>query len=199
MRVIEPALSESSLLELTSAGVTAGWSVFEDKWTLLGGTQAGLVLQNALKMLGLDSVDIAHLDADPSRGTGPLHATIGAGQELSLHGATEATSQAGIWRAALDAVTRQAMEVHSLMTRAAGAPSRMVVTGGWSQSCGLLQSKERVFGALTVSPAKEAGARGAAFFGGLAAGVYGSVTDFPSGEAPRPFTNTALQPKGALK
>ncbi|MFP3462572.1 FGGY family carbohydrate kinase [Arthrobacter globiformis] len=198
VRVIEPALSEPALLELTSAGITAGWSVFEDKWTLLGGTQAGLILQNALEMLGLHSTDIAHLDADPSRGTGPLHLTIDAGQGLSLHGATGSTRQADIWRAALDAVTRQAVEVHSLMTRAAGVPSRMVVTGGWSRSRGLLQSKEKMFGALTVSPAKESGARGAAFFGGLAAGIYGSAADFPSGTGARPSSNTALQPEGAL-
>ena len=198
VRVIEPALSEPALLELTSAGITAGWSVFADKWTLLGGTQAGLVLQNVLKMLGLHSTDIAHLDADPSHGASPLHVTIDAGQGLSFDGATGATSQADIWRAALDAVTRQSVEVHSVMTRAAGAPSRMVVTGGWSRSSGLLRSKEKVFGALTVSPAKESGARGAAFFGGLAAGVYGSVSDFPSGATPRPSFVTALQPEGAL-
>lgn len=198
VRVIEPGLSDPALLELTSAGITAGWSVFEDKWTLLGGTQAGLVLQNALNMLGLDSADITHLDADPSPGASPLHAMIDAGQGLLLHGATGPTSQADIWRAALDAVTRQAVEVHSLMTRAAGAPSRMVVTGGWSRSSGLLRSKEKMFGALTVSPAKESGARGAAFFGGLAAGIYRSSADFPSDTGPRPSSNTALQPQGAL-
>jgi sugar (pentulose or hexulose) kinase len=198
VRVIEPTLSEPALLELTSAGITAGWSVFEDKWTMLGGTQAGLVLQNTLKMLGLASTDIAHLDAEPSRGDSTLVATIDAEQGLSLHGATGAVSPAEIWQAALDAVTRQALEVHSLMNRAAGPPSRMVVTGGWTGSSGLLRSKERMFGALTVSPAKEAGARGAAFFGGLAAGVYGSAADFPSGADPRPFSNTALHPEGAL-
>jgi sugar (pentulose or hexulose) kinase len=198
VRVIEPALSEQALLELTSAGITAGWSVFEDKWTLLGGTQAGLVLQNALKMLGLDSTDIAQLDAEPSHGVGPIHATIDAGQRLSFHGAAGAASRADIWRAALDAVTRQAVEVHSVMTRAAGNASRLVVTGGWSQSRGLLQSKEKMLGTLTVSPAKEAGARGAAFFGGLAAGIYGDVADFPSGASARPSSRVALQPEGVL-
>jgi sugar (pentulose or hexulose) kinase len=74
----------------------------------------------------------------------------------------------------------------------------MVVTGGWSRSSGLLQTKEKVFGALTVSPAKESGARGAAFFGGLAAGIYGSAADFPSGAGPRPSSNTTLLPEGAL-
>lgn len=197
VRIIEPALPEQALLELTSAGITAGWSVFGDKWTLLGGTQAGLVLRNALTMLGLDSTDIARLDAEPSGGS-PLHATINAGQELSLHGATGSTSQADIWRAALDAVTLQALDVHSLMTRAAGTPSRMVVTGGWSRSTGLLQSKERVFGALTVSPTQEAGARGAAFFGGLAAGLYRSIADFPSGASRPESSENALQTEGAL-
>lgn len=198
VRVIEPALSEQALLELTSAGITAGWSVFEDKWTLLGGTQAGLALQNTLKMLGLDSTDIADLDAVPSRGGSLLSATIDAGQKLSFHGVTGATSQADIWRAALEAVTGQAAEVHSLMTRAAGKASRMVVTGGWSRSNGLLQSKEKAFGTLTVSPAKEAGARGAALFGGLAAGIYGSITDFSAGASASPSSKTALQPEGAL-
>ncbi|WP_052295468.1 FGGY-family carbohydrate kinase [Paenarthrobacter aurescens] len=198
VRVIEPALSETALLELTSAGVTAGWSVFEDKWTLLGGTQAGLVLRNVLTTLHLDSAAIADLDANPSQGDSPIQVTIDAGQGVSIQGATGATSKADIWRAALDAVTRQAAEVHSLMTRAVGSPSRMVVTGGWSRSSGLLQSKERVFGALTVSPVRESGARGAAFFGGLAAGIYGSAADFPSGAGQNPSTNTALQTEKAL-
>ncbi|MEV7634407.1 FGGY family carbohydrate kinase [Microbacterium sp. NPDC089318] len=194
VRIIEPALSEHALLELTSAGITAGWSVFDDKWTLLGGTQAGLVLRNALSMLGFDSTDIARLEAQPSGGS-PLHATIDARQELTLQGASGATNPGDIWRAALDAVTRQAASVHSLMTRAAGVPSRMVVTGGWSRSTALLQSKEKVFGALTVSPAQEAGARGAALFGGLAAGLYESVADFPSGPSPRLISGRALEPE----
>ncbi|MFJ4027491.1 L-fuculokinase [Paenarthrobacter sp. NPDC089989] len=195
VRIIEPALSEQTLLELTSSGITAGWSVFDGKWTLLGGTQAGLVLRNALIMLGLESTDIASLEAGPSGGS-PLHATINARQELTLHGATGATSPADIWRAALDAITGQAVDIHSLMTRAAGRPSRMVVTGGWSRSTALLQSKEKVFGALTVSPAQEAGARGAALFGGLAAGLYGSIADFPSSPSLLRTSESAFQPEG---
>jgi sugar (pentulose or hexulose) kinase len=198
VRVIEPALSGAALLELTSAGITAGWSVFEDKWTLLGGTQAGLVLRNVLTMLDLDSAAIADLDSSPAHGDGLLHVTIDAGQGVLIHGATGTTSKADIWRAALDAVTRQSAEVHSLMTRAVGSPSRMVVTGGWSRSSGLLHTKERVFGALTVSPAMESGARGAAFFGGLAAGIYESAADFPAGSSQKPSPNIALQTEKAV-
>ncbi|MDI2035142.1 FGGY-family carbohydrate kinase [Paenarthrobacter nitroguajacolicus] len=199
VRIIDPAVSESAMLELTSAGITAGWSVIDQKWTLLGGTQAGLVLRNALNMLGLDTADIARLDAEASHSASPLYATIHAGQELLLHGSTNSNNQADIWRAALGAVTQQALDVHSRMTRAAGTPSRMVVTGGWSLSRGLLENKEKVFGPLTVSPAKEAGARGAALFGGLAAGIYRSVEEFPSGTSQHAPSHTAHQKEGAVQ
>jgi glycerol kinase len=44
----------------------------------------------------------------------------------------------------------------------------------------VVESKERAFGTLQVSQVEEAGARGAALFGGMAAGLFKDIHDFPS-------------------
>lgn len=185
VRIIDARLEATTLLELTRAGITAGWSVFENKWTLLGGTQGGLTLQSILSLLGSSSGDVARLDAAKDR-TKPNEIQVQTDDKGSttVKGITPSADPAHVWQAALEEVTRQAKGIDDAMIRAAGGRSRLVVTGGWSRSTGLLRTKERAFGLLDLSPVSEAGARGAAFFGGLAAGIYSSVYDFPGYASP---------------
>lgn len=180
VRIIDPRLDAATLVELTRAGITAGWSVFENKWTLLGGTQGGLTLQSILSLLGSGSGDVARLDAARGR-VNPNEIQVETDDKGSttIKGITPSAEPADVWQAALEEVTREAKEIDDAMVRAAGGHSRFVVTGGWSRSAGLLRTKERVFGPLDLTPVSEAGARGAALFGGLAAGIYSSVYDFP--------------------
>jgi len=76
---------------------------------------------------------------------------------------------AHVWRAALEAVTDQAAEIHDAMSRVSGPHRTLVVTGGWSRSAGVIEIKRRRFGELVRADVAEAGARGAALLAAKAA------------------------------
>jgi sugar (pentulose or hexulose) kinase len=144
VRTIAPGLAPSVVAELAERGITTGWHALADHWCLLGATQGGLELQRTLARLGKGRVDIPALDA--------------GGDE-----------PAQLWRAALEAVTEEAAQIHDAMSALSGAHRRLVVTGGWSRSEGLMAVKRRRFGELTRADVNEAGARGAALLAARAA------------------------------
>lgn len=180
VRTIDPGLEPGAVLKLTRAGITVGWSAIANKWTMLGGTQAGVILQTTLSMLGQSTRDIRRLDGEAAGAhTGALRLRGKDPAALTLEGISGHVTPARVWMAAVDAVTAQADEVHSAMNAVVGQHASMVVTGGWSRSTALLEAKERAFGKVRLSSVQETGARGAALFGGMAAGLFGDIHDFP--------------------
>ncbi|HEY0933291.1 MAG TPA: FGGY family carbohydrate kinase [Trebonia sp.] len=186
IRTARPDLPAAAVRELTEAGVTVGWHALPGRWCLLGATEGGLVLERTLQLLGLTGAAIPDLDRRAL--TGPpsdLRLDIGPGT-VAVAAAGADASPGPVWRAATEAVTSQAAELGAVMTRVAGAPRRIVVTGGWARSSALMSAKVRAFGPLSRLPEPaEAGARGAALLAGLAAGLYASADEFPApGTAP---------------
>jgi sugar (pentulose or hexulose) kinase len=166
---------------LAKGGITTGWHVLADRWCLLGGTQGGLALQRVLALLGRTSDGLAELDREALvRDPHPLTVSGVEADELLISGITNGLGPADLWRAALEAVTAQAEQVHSAMSAVVGGHQTLVVTGGWSRSQALLEVKRRVLGPLRNPNVSEAGARGAALLAGLAAGVYAGREQFPS-------------------
>ncbi|GAA1786809.1 xylulose kinase [Planosporangium flavigriseum] len=165
---------------LAKAGITVGWHVLADHWCLLGGTQGGLALQRVLKLLGRTSVDVAALDR-VALTREPRDLVVSGVDDEALHisGIAGGVDPADLWRAALEAVTAQADQVHSAMSAVVGSHKALVVTGGWSRSQALLEVKRRVLGPLRTPDVPEAGARGAALLAGIAAGVYAGPEQFP--------------------
>lgn len=160
VRTVAAGIPADQVARLAAAGITVGWHVLDGRWSLLGATEGGLLLGRALDRLG-GAAAMAALD------------------EAVLSGAGPASPDAREWQAALEEATAQIAVLHDAMTSAAGPHRRMVVTGGWSHSPALMRAKRSVFGDLHVSRVAEAGARGAAFVAGLAAGVYAGPDDFP--------------------
>ncbi len=152
VRTISPGLPGDVVAQLADAGITTGWHAVADHWCLLGATQGGLDLHRVLARLGTDIADLPALDAE---------AVAVAPQPND--------SRAHVWRAALEHVTEQAAEIHDAMTAVSGTHHRLVVTGGWSRSAGLLEVKRRRFGDFVLSGVDEAGARGAALLAARAA------------------------------
>lgn len=163
VRTVAPGLSPDVVAGLARAGITTGWHAVADHWCLLGATQGGLTLQRILALLGKDRSDLPALDAEAIALPIPeMQVVAPAFGRLDILGIADADSPAHLWRAALEAVTEQAAEIHDAMSAVSGAHRTLVVTGGWSRSEGLLAVKRRRFGDLTQADVSEAGARGAA-------------------------------------
>jgi sugar (pentulose or hexulose) kinase len=170
VRTVAPGLSPDVVAGLAEAGITTGWHAVADHWCLLGATQGGLALQRILGLLGKDRSDLPALDAEAIALPLPeMQVVAPAFGRLDILGIADADSPAHLWRAALEAVTEQAAEIHDAMSAVSGAHRSLVVTGGWSRSEGLLAVKRRRFGDLIRADVNEAGARGAALFAAKAA------------------------------
>ncbi len=163
VRTIPPKLSPLVVADLAEAGITTGWHVVADHWCLLGATQGGLALQRILALLGKDRADLPALDAEAMALPIPdVEVSAPPFGRLDILGIADGDGPAHLWRAALEAVTQQAAEIHDAMSFVSGAHRALVVTGGWSRSEGLIAVKRRRFGELVRADVNEAGARGAA-------------------------------------
>ena len=83
-----------------------------------------------------------------------------------------------IWRGAIDAVGAEVEAVLAHIETVAGPRRKVVVVGGWARDEAVLASKLSL-GTVEDPPVAEAGARGAALLGGVAAGIFESVDTLP--------------------
>jgi sugar (pentulose or hexulose) kinase len=188
IRTVPVGLDGADVAKLAGAGITTGWHVLADRWCLLGGTQGGLALQRMLSLLGRTADDVPTLDRKALACDARPVTIDGVDDEtLTISGIGSGLSPADLWRAALEAVTAQAAQVHSAMSAVAGEHRALVVTGGWTNSAALLEVKRRILGPLHIADVAEAGARGAALLAGQAAGLYRGIDEFPApGAGARP-------------
>jgi sugar (pentulose or hexulose) kinase len=183
VRTVPAPFPAPGVARLAQAGITVGWHVLDDRWALLGATEGGLALTRVLSAIGGNREEIARLDsAAMSATTGSVTVEIDDTARVTVGGIGDGVTAGDIWRATLEAITHQILDIHRSMTSVVGPHRTMVVTGGWSRSAALMQVKRRAFGDLTRSPVDEAGARGAALLAGLAAGTYAGTADFPHPE-----------------
>jgi sugar (pentulose or hexulose) kinase len=172
VRTVAPGLSPRVVAELAERGITTGWHAVADNWCLLGATQGGLALQRVLALLGKTRADLPVLDAEAIALPAPeMRVVAPAFGRLDIVDVADGDGPAHLWRATLEAVTEQAAEIHDAMSAVSGSHERLVVTGGWSRSEGLIAVKRRRFGELTRADVNEAGARGAALLAARAAGA----------------------------
>ena len=180
VRVVAPPLDGERVRRSVSGGVTVGWHLTEGRQALLGSVWSGLALREVLAELGVDEGDRAALSA------GALPAHPGAATlELELHSLDRRPLQLpagvgpeGIWRGAIDAVRAEVEAVLAHIETVAGPRRKVVVVGGWARDEAVRASKASL-GAVEAPPVVEAGARGAALLGGVAAGAFESVDTLP--------------------
>jgi sugar (pentulose or hexulose) kinase len=181
VRVVAPPLSGDQVRRSVAGGVTVGWHLAEGRQALLGSLWSGLALQEVLAQLGVGESDRAKLSAQA------LTADLGAVSplELELHSLERPPLQlpAGvgpkrIWRGAIDAVGAEVERLLAHVESVAGPGRKVVVVGGWAHDEAVLASKASL-GAVEAPPVVEAGARGAALLGGVAAGIFESVDTLP--------------------
>ena len=161
-----------------AGGVTVGWHLAAGRQALLGSLWSGLALQEVLAELGIGEGDRAKLSSQArAADLSPL--------ELELHSLDRRPLQLpagvgpeGIWRGAIDAVGAEVEAVLAHIETVAGPRRKVVVVGGWARDEAVLASKLSL-GTVEAPPVAEAGSRGAALVGGVAAGLFESVDTLP--------------------
>jgi sugar (pentulose or hexulose) kinase len=181
VRTVPAHLESSSVVTLARGGITTGWHVLPGHWCLLGATQGGLTLQRVLGVLGRTTQDLLDLDRDALASNVDTISIGGTdGGPVSISGIASGAGPGDVWRAALEAVTALASQVHEAMSTVVGGHRRLVAVGGWCHSLALLEVKRRCLGPLRRVLVTEPGARGAALLAGLAAGLYTGTEEFPA-------------------
>jgi sugar (pentulose or hexulose) kinase len=184
IKAVEPLPAEARLAHVVARGVNVDWHVIPERMALISGIHSGLAMLRMLARLGVDEADRASLDraalAIPT-GANPVRVLDVLGTRPEILGASSA-SPAHVWRATLDAIAEVGSGVLERIRSLSGPERRVVVAGGGARSAGVRAIKRAVLGPFVEPRVTEAGARGAALFGGLAAGVYPDVSSFPEPE-----------------
>jgi sugar (pentulose or hexulose) kinase len=172
VRSVRRPLVPERIVEAVGSGVTVGWHVVPERWTLISGNELNVPLASVLKRLGVDGQ--AERDA--------LTAAAAALERSSARPVTPAE----VWREALENGADLSAATLARIEAVAGPRNRIVATGGGVRGAGARTVKEQRIGPIEWSPVQEATARGAAILAGVAARLYASVED-----APRTSASTA--------
>jgi len=166
-----------------SAGLSVGWHTVPDRYALLGGQALGLLLGPVLGLLGIAgneallSFDRAAVGASPGALRVQRDGPFGG---ASIVGLSPDASPAALWNAALELVSEGATRIMRVIEAESGPAEELVLTGGWAQCEGLRRRKELLLPRRRWPAVGEGGARGAALFGGCAAGLFAGPESFPS-------------------
>lgn len=193
-----PALSEDEVARVVQSGLNTGWHTLPGSYALVQGHFLGLVLDRVLSLLGvegrdrLEALDRAAADVTP----GTLRVTQGGPYTPpAISGLAPGCSPAALWAAALVCVTEAPPKGLAAMEVIAGPAEELVLSGGWSRCAGLRRAKVGLAPKVRWPSVVEAGARGAALFGGCAAGLFAGPADFPVPED-QPWDTSVPGPPG---
>ena len=172
LRTVTAGLATEQVEALAAAGITTDLGVRVGNWSLLGGTQGGLVLRHTLDELGVAWADLAELDAAALADPAPMNRAAPTRIRARRPG-RQCVGAGATWRAAIESETCARPSGSATMARIVGPHHRLVVTGGWCASAAVLAAKRRLFGPLIVADVAEAGTLGAATLAARAAGHLG--------------------------
>lgn len=183
VRTVDAHLEPDRVADAVAGGVTVGWHVLRDRWTLASGNELSVTLASILQLLGVDgeadrdalTLAAAELDCSGLRLEG-----AGETAPLALHGITPGMTPAHVWRAALEAGAELSRATLARNDAVSGPRRRIVATGGGVRGAAARAVKEERLGPIEWSPVQEATARGAALLGGVAAGLYASADQVPA-------------------
>lgn len=175
IRTVARRVETDQIEWLTDQDIDVDWSVLPDHQILLAGRLTGLSLERVAAMLGA-------ADRDARRALGEAALTVDRGDDaprlvevgndaLVLGGITDGISPALTWRSVVEDLTGMAGVALEQMATVAGPHTSAVLAGGWTRNPMVADAKARQLGAHEVMDLQEPGAMGAAFLGGVAAGI----------------------------
>ena len=177
---VAPPQDAAARRRSAQAGVTVGWHVAQGRQALLAGVWSGLALREVLDQLGADREALSAGVLATAPGDAPALEL-----ELELHSLDRPpvrlpdAEPIAVWRGAIDTVTREVQALIAHIDEVAGPHTKVVVTGGWARDPAVFDAKRRL-GAIEAPPVVEAGCRGAALLGGVAAGLFPSADELPA-------------------
>lgn len=180
---LPPPVDATEIRRLVDLGVTVGSHVLPGRHALLGAQRAGMVLQRYLDLLGADrdgrrALEEATVALSDSGG---IAIDDDEGEEATITGIGRFPDPAQVWFAALDLVMARTTDIVRAMETATGPTRRLVVAGGWARGVAYRARKRAHLGEFTYAGSvTEAGVRGAALLGGLAAQAFPSIDTLPS-------------------
>ncbi len=175
IRTVSRRLEVDQIEWLTDQDIDVDWSVLPDHQILLAGRLTGLSLERVAAMLGAT-------DRDARRALGEAALAVDRGEDaprlvevgndaLVLGGITDGISPGLTWRSVVEDLTAMAGVALEQMATVAGPHTSAVLAGGWTRNPMVADAKARQLGAHEVVDLQEPGALGAAFLGGVAAGI----------------------------
>lgn len=183
VRAVPSTLSDDQILQANRGGITVGWHVVPDRWSLLGGILGGKALHRFVQLLGYTEenrvqLDILALSLQPGEKLPEVRGVIA--DTADLLGIRWNMGPGHVWRAVHEALAQEVRKLRELAEQVAGPVEQMVAIGGWTRSELVRRVKQDVFGEVVYLPIEEPGVRGAALLAGLAAGVYRDFWELPS-------------------
>jgi sugar (pentulose or hexulose) kinase len=175
IRTVAGALTPEQIELLTERDVSVDWSVIPDHQMLLAGRLTGLSLERIAALLGVNDRDARRAIGEAAlaevRGPDAPSITDLGNDHLAITGITDGASPALLWRAAVEDLTVITDAALADIAAAVGPHDSAVVVGGWSRNPMVASAKRRQLGEHRTSDLAEPGALGAAFLGGVAAGI----------------------------
>ncbi len=161
---------------LAGQGFTAGRTVVADHWCVLLGLRTGFALERVAAALGARdrAARLALGEAAATAGAGGVLARVDRDAvhlTLRLDGDHHDLNPGAVWAATVEAAVEASRPGADRIAEIVGGHRAVVATGGWVANPAVLEAKRRQFPGLVVSRVSEAGAAGAAYLAGAAAGL----------------------------
>lgn len=173
IRTVQP-LDADQIERLTDDDIDVDWSVMPGLQIMLAGRLTGLTLERIAAMLGADTraarQELGEAALGAVRGEGPRLESVG-NDSITLGGITDGISPALTWRAAVEDLTDLAGVALDQMAAVAGPHEFAVIAGGWTRNAMVAEAKRQQLGDFRRADVDEPGALGAAYQGGVAAGI----------------------------
>jgi sugar (pentulose or hexulose) kinase len=175
IRTVAAPVAVDQVEWLTDQDIDVDWSVLPDHQILLAGRLTGLSLERVAAMLGAT-------DRESRRALGEAALAVERGDDaprlvdvgndaLVIGGITDGVTPALTWRSVVEDLTAMAGVALEQMASVVGHHTSAVLAGGWIRNPMVADAKARQLGDHSVMDIQEPGALGAAFLGGVAAGI----------------------------
>jgi sugar (pentulose or hexulose) kinase len=184
IRTVSAPVPMDQIAWLTDHDIDVDWSVVPDHQILLAGRLTGLTLERVAAMLGATDRqarrELGQAALGVPRGDDAPRLVDVSNDAVSLGHITDGITPALTWRSVVEDLTDMAGIALDQMASVAGPHTTAVLAGGWTRNPMVADAKARQLGDHRVVDIAEPGALGAAFLGGVAAGLLERPTGVPA-------------------